>query len=277
MNNKHYDDIEKALFYAMSDAKEYDATIRLTVPYYDLIHNTLIDILNYHFGVTINNVNRNDIDGIFLDVGAGTGTETISVLKTFPKLNSLSIDIAPAMKLAFDENYDKCFDQSSEKRFKYIVDDIFNLDFNKETNSILLEYNQHKKVAAISAYCIHHFPLEEKRIIYKKMYDFLDDGGILVNLDLFNYKSQKVSEYAHHFDIEYIKREFDNPSPEYVSSQNMPIDIRNTLKSKWVGHMNDDNILDTIESQMEILREIGFKDVECIFKYIQQGIIIAIK
>jgi len=41
--------------------------------------------------------------------------------------------------------------------------------------------------------------------------------------------------------------------------------------------MNYDNILDSVESQIEILKKIGFKEVECVFKYFQQGIIVAVK
>jgi len=181
MNYSHKLNIDKALFYAISDAEEYDATIRLTVPYYDIIHKTLIDIFKYHFK------ENSHPKSVFLDIGAGTGTEAISVLKTFPQFSAIAVDIAPPMKLAFDVNYNKILGKSEAKRYNYIIDDIFNLHFNDQTNNTPSEYINHKKLAAISAYCIHHFNMEGKRIIYRKMFDFLDSGGMLLNIDLFNY------------------------------------------------------------------------------------------
>ncbi len=276
MNNKHYDDIEKALFYAMSDAKEYDATIRLTVPYYDLIHKTLIDILKYHFGVSMSNINSEDIEGVFLDIGAGTGMETISLLKEFPKLTALAVDIAAPMKIAFEENYRKIAENNQQLRYSYIIDDIFNCDFSGVKDDAFNILGK-RKLAALSAYCIHHFIYKDKIKIYQKMYDFLDEGGMMINIDLFNYKSKTISKYAHHFDLEYIKNEFDDPSPDYVESRKMSITQRERLKQDWVKHMEDDNILDSIESQIDGLKSIGFSNVECIFKYFQQGIIVATK
>lgn len=266
----------KEFFYAMSDAQEYDSTIRLTVPYYDLIHKTLLDVFYYHFGVNRNNVKPNEIEGVILDIGAGTGTEAISLLKSFQNLNVIAIDIARPMEVAFRENYLKIIKDSSYRRYKYIVDDIFKLEFSSGENK-LYPYQDKKRIAAISAYCIHHFTLEDKEEVYKKMFDFLDDGGLFVNIDLFNYKSNVISKYAHHFDIEYIKNEFDSPSHEYIESQNIPIELRQKLKEKWLNHMEHDNILNSVESQIDILKKVGFKDVECVFKYFQQGIIIATK
>src|ERR1700759_1657513 len=109
------------------------------------------------------------------------------------------------------------------------------------------------------------------------MYDFLEPGGILINMDLFNYGSEEVKKQAHLFDIEYIKREFDHPSPAFKESRKLPVRVRKALKEKWVKHMEENNILDTMESQMEMLREIGFRDVECVLRYWQQGVLYAQK
>ena len=268
-------DLAKTFFYAMSDAQEYDATIRLTVPYYDLEIKTLIDILNYHFGVAIDGKKPEDIDGIFLDVGAGTGMESMSILKAFTNTKALAVDIAQPMKHAFEENYRTNFPDTQKQGFHYVLDDIMN--FEKEKHNLPDEYLNSKKIAAISGFCIHHFDLAGKEKIYKKMYDFLDDGGILINIDLFNYESVAVSKYAHHFDLDYIEREFNNPSADYNSSHNIPGELRSELKSKWLYHMNHDNVLDSVESQIKILKKIGFKNTECIFRYFQQGILVATK
>ncbi len=269
--------LHEKFFFAGDDATYYDDTIELTVPYYALIHKTMIDCLNYHFGVSFGKQYKK-MKGIVLDVGAGTGKESISVLNNFPNLNVLAIDLCPPMQDIFENNYRKIFGKGVRKRYKYVIDDITTISSNDE---IVLKYYSEKKLngckAAISAYCIHHFPLNEKKEVYQKMFDFLEPGGILINMDLFNYGSELVKTQAHLFDIDYIKNQFEKPNAQFKQSRKIPLKIRKILKDKWVHHMNNDNILDTIESQLEMLNGIGFKDVECIFKYWQQGIIIAKK
>lgn len=269
--------LQKKFFFASDDAEYYDNTIELTVPYYAAIHQTMIDILNYHFGVGFGSKFKK-IKGIVLDVGAGTGKESISVLKNFPNLSVLAIDLSPSMQHIFDKNYNRRFGIKARKRYKYVVEDITTVSENDA--SIIKYYNSKNQVgckAAISAYCIHHFPLEEKKEVYQKMYDFLEPGGILINMDLFNYISDSVKTQAHLSDIDYIKREFDNPSQQFKKSRKIPVEKRQRLKEKWIQHMNNDNKLDSIEAQISILKDIGFTDVECVFKYWQQGILFAKK
>ena len=269
--------VRDKFFFAEADADFYDDTIELTVPYYSVIHQTMIDILGYHLKENFGD-NFKSTKGIVLDVGAGTGKESISVLGNFPKLNILAIDLCQPMEDIFETNYKLKFGKDAKKRYKYIVADIIAISEDDETiRDYYLTNGQQGCKAAISAYCIHHFQLEEKRKVYQKMFDLLEPGGILINMDLFNYGSQTVSTQAHEFDIAYIKKEFDDPSPQFVNSRKIPFETRQILKEKWVKHMVNDNILDSVSSQIDILKEIGFTDVECVFKYWQQGVIRAKK
>lgn len=269
--------LQEKFFFASDDAEYYDDTIELTVPYYAVIHQTMIDILNYHFGVNFGSKFKK-INGIVLDVGAGTGKESISVLNNFPNLNVLAIDLCPPMEHIFERNYRAKFGAKVRKRYKYVIDDITTIsEKDEEITNYYSQKNQGGCKAAISAYCIHHFLLDEKKEVYQKMFDFLEPGGILINMDLFNYESDSVKTQAHISDIEYIKREFDNPSPQFKNSKKIPLKKRQVLKEKWIKHMHEDNILDSVESQIKILKEIGFTDVECVFKYWQQGVLFAKK
>jgi len=269
--------LHEKFFFAGDDAAYYDDTIELTVPYYSLIHQTMIDILDYHFGVTFGEEFKK-IRGIVLDVGAGTGKESISVLNNFPNLHVLAIDLCPPMQDIFEHNYQLKFGAMVGKRYKYVIDDITTISVKDEAiTQYYIDKDQKGCKAAISAYCIHHFPLKEKKEVYQKMFDFLEPGGILINMDLFNYESESVRTQAHFSDIEYIKREFENPSPQFENSRKIPLEKRQMLKEKWLHHMFNDNILDSVESQIQILKEIGFKDVECVFKYWQQGVLVAKK
>lgn len=267
--------IEEKFFFSMSESELYDATIQLTVPFYNVVHKTLIDVLKYHFGIAFG-TNPNKIRGNFLDVGAGTGKESLSVLKTFPNLNVYAVDISPKMKEEFTDNYVNLLDDE-KKRMEFKVADIRDLTFPKDLKDLPDSLRMNHRVCALSAYCIHHYNLDEKAKIYQKMFDFLEPGGILINIDLFNYKSTKYSEYADHFDIEFIKEKFNNPPDEFKQKSRLNTESLQKLKTLWINHYQQDNCLDPVETQMEILEQIGFKDVECIFKYFQQGVIVGTK
>jgi len=270
--------IAEKFFFASDDSKYYDDTIELTVPRYRLIHRTMIDLLNCYFKVQLNNKYR-DAKGIILDVGAGSGNESIRIMKQFSKMNTLAIDLCEPMKNLYERNYNDRINRSGnkeEKRFQYVVEDIRRI--NKDDERIDAYYkslNQSACKVAISAYCIHHYSLEEKNAIYQKMYDLLEPGGILIIMDLFTYGSEQISQDAHSFDIEFIKREFDNPS--FKKSELIPKEQRERLKHKWVNHMETAHCLEPVEQRIEILKEMRFENVECVLKYWQQGVIRATK
>ena len=274
---KHYKnrEIDEKFFFAMEDVEYYDDTIGMTVPHYSLIIQTLIDIIKYHY-ITVKKSDR--VNGIILDVGAGTGKESLSVLKNFDYLKVLAVDLCAPMKHVFDDNYKLLFGDKLEKRYRYIVSDINEISVSDDSViTYLLENNRKGCSVVMSAYCIHHFTLKQKEEVYKKMFEFLEPGGILINMDLFNYESMGVRNYAHQFDLRYIKDQFESPTGENKVGEHIPISIRKRLRDKWVSHMQNDNVLDSVESQLQILKNIGYNSVECIFKYWQQGIIIAKK
>ncbi|MBK5208286.1 MAG: methyltransferase domain-containing protein [Flavobacteriaceae bacterium] len=263
-------------FYAEQQAGLYDKTIELAVPEYHLIHETLLEFLMYYFGIPYGK-KIEDIEGTFIDIGAGTGTESISLLKKFPKLKILAIDFCRPMKLEFEKNYEKTFGKNNEKRYNYIVEDIFSEKCDFSELKKFLPSTEKAFAGVISAYCIHHFTKEEKQSVLKKMLSFIPTGGILINLDLFNYESSIFSKFAHDFDLNYIKNQFKNPDKKFIESRKIDIKERLKLGEMWIEHMNHANILGSIEEQSHQLKELGVSEVECIYKYFQQGLICGIK
>lgn len=266
----------KKFFFASEDADYYDSTIVLTVPLYNLIHDTVIELLT---GFLMRETLKEDKSQVVLDVGAGTGKESISLMLNTNDTAVLAVDICESMEEIFEDNFKERIRGGNLDRFSYVVEDFLNLKVTDDrVKDFLTSHGQSKGCSvAMSAYCIHHFQLEEKRDVYQKMYDFLRPDGLLVNVDLFNYKTLWLSDMAHHRDIDFIKTQFDKPNPEFKEASEIPFDVRNELKDKWVDHMENDNILHSVEVQLDMLKEIGFVDVECIFKYWQQGIIIGRK
>jgi tRNA (cmo5U34)-methyltransferase len=261
MHNSADTDRLRKFFYAEAEAGMYDDSIELTVPMYKLIHDTIIKLLDYHF-------NDLEIRGHILDIGIGTGAESLSILRHFNNLNIVGIDLCQPMSVQFGKKYEQEFGSNTPKRYEYKIGDFL-------TENIAIKANYFAGV--ISAYCIHHFSKEDKFVAYQKIYETMSEGAIFVNADLFNYEDATVSKFAHDHDIEYISSQFDNPSIEFEKSRLIPFEDRMVLKEKWIHHMNHDNILNSVECQLEMLKKIGFKKYGCVFRFWQQGIIYGIK
>ena len=129
--------LDNKYFYALTDVKEYDATIRLTVPHYDLIHKTMLDFTKWYFKYK----NLDKSEGVFIDIGAGSGTEALAILKEYDKFELLAIDLSEPMKTEFIDNYNHIIGQNQPARFNYQVRDVFDIYIKQ------FEYNKTKVLA----------------------------------------------------------------------------------------------------------------------------------
>ena len=85
--------------------------------------------------------------------------------------------------------------------------------------------------AVISTSALHHFKKEEKVILYKKIYDCLKEGGKFLNCDFIAENEEMEKEQLYEIDNEYDKyKHIDIPM--------------------------------TIEHELEVLKMVGFKDIE---------------
>lgn len=222
------------------------------IPGYDLIFQAMEDVVTIHF-----EKEKDAVDGIILDIGAGTGNESRVILKLdkFKDMKILAIDYSDKMERKFKEKIDQ------HNIEDYIIKDIMSL-----SKDSIQKYTNKCRIA-LSGYTIHHFHTDEKREIYEKMFDLLAPGGLLLNIDLFTYESECIRQSAHDFEIKFINTNIKNEC----------------VKQEWLNHYNNTNnndshnALDPVEVQIDMLKEIGFVDVECVFRYWQQGIIRATK
>jgi tRNA (cmo5U34)-methyltransferase len=88
--------------------------------------------------------------------------------------------------------------------------------------------------AVVSSLVIHHQPDERKRSLYRELFDRLEPGGVFLNLE-----HVASATPALHAEFLGLLDEVDDPSDQ----------------------------LAPVESQLEWLREIGFDDVDCMWKW----------
>jgi SAM-dependent methyltransferase len=97
---------------------------------------------------------------------------------------------------------------------------------------------------AVSAFAIHHCPHERKRSLYAEVFERLVPGGIFANLEHVSSPTARLHE-------------------EFLAIVDSPEDPANKL-------------LD-VETQLAWMREIGFIDVECFWKWRELALMAGIK
>lgn len=176
-----------------------------------------------------------------LDIGCGDGLFVQEILKSFSPKHATLVDGSSEMLKAAQNRLEHYKNTSFiEASFQNLVSDeplLENFDF------------------IYSSLAIHHLPFEEKRKLYTYIYKLLLPGGCFVNYDVVAPQSGKVEKWFLSLWRQWIA---EHPCKE--RSEKL-LDIPDQYKA------NKDNIPDTLEAQLSTLVEIGFRQVDCYFKY----------
>ena len=105
-----------------------------------------------------------------------------------------------------------------------------------------------------SSLAIHHLTFDEKKRLYYYIYNILSPNGCFANYDIILPSTEKLEQLYLKLWKEWIKG---HPLKKNEEMEKIP----------ELSKDNPDDIPDTLESQMDILKEIGFKSVDCYFKY----------
>jgi tRNA (cmo5U34)-methyltransferase len=101
--------------------------------------------------------------------------------------------------------------------------------------------------AIVSSFAIHHVTHDRKRSLYEEIFNLLTPGGVFANL-------------------------------EHVASPNQNIHVQFLTKIGYTPKNEDpSNKLLDVETQLGYLREIGFDDVDCYWKWLELALLIGIK
>lgn len=106
-----------------------------------------------------------------------------------------------------------------------------------------------------SSLAIHHLPFEEKKQLYSYIYRLLSPGGSFVHYDVVVPPSEKIESWFLSLWRQWIKKH-----PDKEMSKKL-LEIPEQYKR------NTDNMPDTLGSQLQALKQIGFKEVDCYFKH----------
>lgn len=213
-------------------AKEYDVNRKKFIPCFDdfYANTTKFIASNLSYPKTV------------VDLGAGTGLLSYFWYRHFPNSKYILVDIAEEMLKVARQRFDTLDNVS------YTVEDY--------SQSLPTE----KCDAIISALSIHHLQDDEKKNLFKRIYDKLPIGGIFVNYDQFCAGSARLNEWYDTY--------WENGLYHSGLTQN---DI-----DKW----RERRILDkecSVEDEIKMLADCGFKEVKCVYSCGKFSVIIAIK
>ena len=186
---------------------------------------------------TVVNLTKNYSDPKILDLGAGTGILTELLYKQHPNSNITLVDLSTEM-LNIAKN------KFNDKNFKYIEADYLTHDFDKDYDII------------VSSLSIHHLTDEEKKVLYKRIYNFLRTGGVFINAD----QVCGATEYTE----EIYKKE----DASHLNRQNIPEKEKDILRQRRLLD-KPAKLLDTIQWY----EDIGYKNVDVYYKYYRYFVI----
>lgn len=101
--------------------------------------------------------------------------------------------------------------------------------------------------AVVSSFAIHHLEHERKRSLYGEVFDLLEPGGVFANFE-----------------------HIESPTPRLHAAFFVAIDV--PLEDEDPS----DRTLD-VQTQLDWLRELGFDDVDCYWKWLEMALLVGVK
>ena len=203
-------------------AAEYDGLRRTLIPCFDDFYGAAVKVIPFD--------RTTQLKG--LDLGAGTGLYSSMIQSVFPNLEFTLLDFAPEMLEKAQARF--C---GMGKSPKILIGDYVKADFGDSYDLI------------ISALSIHHLPDSDKELLYGRVYQALNPGGMFINADQVLGKTANLERL-------YRQNWLDAVRALGVSED----DLSAALKRMEYDRLT---VLDT---QLGWLEAVGFQDVDCWYK-----------
>lgn len=193
----------------------------------------------------------------FLDLGCGDGVLGKTLLTNKPQSKGVFMDFSEPMIKAATVN---C--QEYKNQTIFAVQDIGDINWLDHISKEL------PVDVVVSGFAIHHQDDNNKKRIYRDIFDrVLKPGGIFLNLEQVKSATPQIESIFNEFFMDKM-REFKKENNTTISIETIETEF---YKDKEV------NILASVETQCDWLREIGFLQVDCFFKAFELSIFGGIK
>jgi tRNA (cmo5U34)-methyltransferase len=199
---------------------------------YDEQRKKFIPCFDDFYGVSVSVASVDTENPRILDVGAGTGLLSGFLMEKYPKASFTLVDLSEKMLEIAKDRF------RSSPNVKYIIGDYSKYGFVEKYDLV------------VSALSIHHLEDNEKKEFYKKSYSLLKQSGIFINADLIYGETPFIENLNKTTWKQYIEGS-GLPEEEILAGYER---IKHDKESK-------------LDQQIDWLKEIGFCDVSCIYKF----------
>jgi tRNA (cmo5U34)-methyltransferase len=178
-----------------------------------------------------------------LDLGSGDGVLTDALLQSDDTLSATLVDGSEEM---LKKAGDRLKDRGNVRFVKASFQDVVGGASVRETFDFV-----------VSSMAIHHLDMTGKRDLFDWIYSHLQNGGYFLNIDVVLAPNDDLDTWYMALWQEWIA--------EKKASVGITGDLYDDTMRRYKD--NSDNKPDTLETQLDALKKIGFKDADCYYKY----------
>lgn len=186
-----------------------------------------------------------------LDLGAGDGLLLATVLEAFPQATGVAADFSPLMLERARERL-----AQFGPRAAVVEADLASPAWR---NAVQGPFD-----AVVSGLAIHHLPHERKQALYREIHGLLSEGGAFVNCEHVSSPTPWVEDLFNDAMTEHLFERRRERGEEMTLAQ---------VRKEFLERPDRvANILAPVEEQCRWLRDLGFRDVDCYWKYFELAI-----
>ncbi len=178
-----------------------------------------------------------------LDLGCWTGHGMEVILEEYPKAKITGVDFSATMI------------QRTKENLSYLSNriDLWESDF--------MEFEFEKRYdVVISAVAIHNITHEEKKVLFEKIYDCLNDWGVFINADFYEHESDSVNEK--------LKKVYRKYLEQNLNWEELEV---------WLRHAFEEDMPMSLSKQESILKKVWFKEFNLCWLFNNEAVYIAKK
>lgn len=205
---------------------------------YDKHRRKLIPCFDDFYGIPVSVASVDTKTPAILDIGAGTGLLSTFLMERYPEASYTLIDISEKMLDIAKDRFRSC------SNVKYITADYSKYNFVGRYDLV------------VSALSIHHLEDREKKDLYRKIFSMLNQNGIFINADQVHGETPFIDDLNKTIWKRYIES-------SGLSKEEIKVGYERTKLDKETK----------LDRQIDWLKEIGFCDISCIYKFYQFAVI----
>jgi tRNA (cmo5U34)-methyltransferase len=218
---------------------EYTQEYRDSADIFIVERKRLLEILKSFYKHFISNKANSNI----LDLGCGDGIVIYELLKIDNSIEATLID-------GSEDMLGRAKDRLKDFKNVHFIRASFRELLNK--NTTLQNYD-----FIVSSLAIHHLTMEEKTVLFKTIYSHLNVDGYFLNIDVVLAPSDALEQW-----YLLLWKQWIDERKSFLGIEDSHYD-----DIIWKYKDNTDNKPDILAAQLNILGVIGFKDVDCFYKY----------